>query len=179
MVDEAATPPTASAVTPIQAIIILMALLPLLGGLFIVGEMIGVADFLFVGFLFILYWTGIKGMAPNEFVPALIGSLGGLGLAYLVHSLPAHFGLPGAVLVSAALGLSIYLFIRQRASIVINYAFMLILTVATSVAFTADQHYAAAASSIILAGVYTGAIALIGRAISSRSGKAKAKFRHE
>ncbi|MCK0530683.1 hypothetical protein [Sphingobium agri] len=164
-----------SAATPLQAVIILVALVPLIGLLLAIGQMIGVSEFLFAGFLFVLYWTGIKGMAPKEFAPALAGSLGGLGLAYLVHALPAHLGIVGGVLAGAALALSIYLLIRGQASVMINYAFMLLLTVGTSLAFKDDAHYAAAAASIILAGAYTGALALVGKAASSRSSKAKAR----
>ena len=164
-----------STVTPLQAIIILVALVPLVGCLVVLGQMIGVAEFLFAGFLFVLYWTGIKRMASQEFAPGLVGSLGGLGLAYLIHTLPAHLGFFGGVLAGAALALSIYLLIRGQASMLINYAFMLLLTVATSVAFKDDSHYAAAAASILLAGAYTGALALIGKTISSRSSKAQGR----
>jgi len=165
----------APAIKPLQTVIILVALVPLIGFLLIVGQMIGVAEFLFAGFLFVLYWTGIKGMAQQEFAPALVGSLGGLGLAYLIHVLPAHLGVVGGLLAGAALALSIYLLIRGQASMLINYAFMLLLTVGTSFAFREGTHYAAAAASIILAGAYTGTLALIGRAASSRSSKAKAR----
>lgn len=177
--EQASTPAAASTVTAIQAIIILIALVPLIGCLLFFGQMIDVADFLFSGFLFILYWTGIKGMASNEFAPALVGALGGLGLAYLIHALPALFGAPGAILAGTALGLSIYFLIRGQASMLFNYAFMLLLTVATSVAFKAATHYAAAAASIILAAAYTGALVLIGKAVSSRSNKAKAEIKDE
>lgn len=173
MTEQTPPPSAASAVTPIQAVITLIALVPLVGCLLAIGQMVGIADFLFAGFLFVLYWTGIKGMVPHEFAPALLGSLGGLGLAYLIHVLPALFGISGSVLASAALGLSIYLLIRGQASIVINYAFMLLLTVATSFAFKADTHYGAAAASIILAAAYTGALVLIGRAVSRSRKKTK------
>lgn len=174
---EQTVPKTATpAVTPIQAVITVIAIIPLIGVLTVMANMIGVVDFLFMGFLFLLYWAGIKGMAPREFVPALLGSLGGLGLAYLIHALPVAVGVAGTVAASALVALSIYLIVRGQAAIMINYAFMLLLTVGTSLAFEADAHYAAAAGSIILTAAYAGGLMLLGRVVSARSGKAEANM---
>lgn len=169
-VPESATP----APGPMIAIIVVVALIPLIGALMFLATQIGVIDFLFAGFLFILYWAGIKAMAPHEFAPALVGSLGGLGMAYLLHALPLMFGIAGAVVAGLAVALSIYLIVRQQVPMLINNAFMLLLTVGTSFAFAADLHFGAAAAAILLAAAYTGGLVLIGRAVASRNSKATA-----
>ena len=168
--------PTPAPQTPqasvLQAVLIVVALVPLLGALIAMGTMIGVANFLFAGYIFLLYWTGMKAMAPAEFLPALVGALGGLGLAYLVHELPVAFGVPGFAVAMAGVAGSIYLLIRGQAAVLVNYAFMLLLTIGTCAAFTTDADYAAAAAAIVLAALYSGGIVLLGMTIMSRKAKA-------
>jgi hypothetical protein len=161
-------------VSPMQALIILVAIVPIIAGLIVLSQVAGVGKFLFVGFVFVLYWTGIKAMAPAEFVPSLAGALGGLALAYLIHALPPAFGLAGVILVAAAILLAIYLLVLGRASVLINNAFMLVLTVATCSAFKTDRDYAAAAIAIIISALYAGGLVFGAKAMSSRRAKAVA-----
>lgn len=167
---EQTAPETApAAVSPLRALIILVALVPIIGILIALGYFAGVSDYLFAGFIFILYWMGVKGGASSEYAPALAGSLGGVGLAYLLHSLPNLLGTTGGVLAGLGLALSIYLLIRGQFPLLINNAFMLQLTVGASIAFDTTEDYAAAAVSIALAATYAGALTLLGKIIPARS----------
>lgn len=163
--------------SPMRAILVLVALVPIIGLLLALANMAGVSDFMFAGFLFILYWMGLKGGAPGEYLPALAGSLGGLSLAFLMSLLPSALGTPGAVLGGIGLALSVYLLIRGQASWIANNAFMIMLTVASSIAFKTQGDYAAAAIAICLSAAYVGGIVFLGTYIATR-GKARATTEH-
>jgi len=146
---------------PAQAVALIIALVPIIGLFFAIGSALGVTHFLFVGFVFILYWTGIKGMEPSEFAPALFGCLGGLGLAYLLHSLPVALGMAGMAIALAGVVIAVYLLIRGQAGLLINNAFMLLLTLGNPIVFERDADFAAAAIAILAAAAYAGALAFL------------------
>lgn len=146
---------------PMQAAAILIALVPIIGLFMIIGSALGVAQYLFVGFVFILYWTGIKGMQPGEFAPALLGCLGGLGLAYLLHALPAMMGMAGMIIAATGVAIAVYLLILGRAGLLFNNAFMLLLTLGNPIVFDRDSDFATAAIAIVAAAIYAGGLAFL------------------
>ena len=152
----------------------ILALVPIIGIFFAIGSALGVASFLFVGFLFILYWAGIKGMDPSEFAPALGGCLGGLGLAFLLHSLPTVLGMVGMAIALAGVVVAIYLLIRGQATLIVNNAFMLLLTLGNPMIFEKDADFAAGAVAILAAAAYAGSLAfLLKRLSGGRRAKAQ------
>lgn len=159
--------------SPFQATLILVALVPLIGIFIALGTAARIADHLFIGFTFICYWNGMKAGAPADFLPALLGSLGGLGMAWLDHVLPAAYGTSGAVGGGLAIALSVYLLIRRQATAVVNSAFMLLLTVSSSFAFKTSADYAAGAEAIGLAAAYAGILECVRRGIAGRRARAR------
>lgn len=147
--------------TPMQAAVMLIALVPIIGLFMIIGSALGAAHYLFVGFVFILYWTGMKAMQPEEFAPALLGCLGGLGLAYLLHVLPAMMGMAGMIIAAAGVAIAVYLLILGRAGLLINNAFMLLLTLGNPIVFERDADFATAAIAIVAAAIYAGGLVLL------------------
>lgn len=147
--------------TPAQTAIVIIALVPIIGIFLAIGSALGVANFLFVGFVFILYWTAIKKMDPAEFAPALCGCLGGLGLAYLLHSLPSVLGMAGMAIALAGIVAAVYLLIRGQAGLIVNHAFMLLLTLGNPMVFEKDADFVAAAAAILIAAAYAGGLAYV------------------
>ena len=146
---------------PAQAVLVILALVPIIGIFYAIGSALGVASFLFFGFIFVLYWAGIKGMNPAEFAPALCGSLGGLGMAFLLHSLPTVLGMAGMAIAVTGVVVAIYLLIRGQASLIVNNAFMLLLTLGNPIIFERDADFAAAAVAIVTAAAYVGGLAFL------------------
>lgn len=160
------------AIGAVPALAMLVALVPLIALFMWLAATLGIAKFQFAGFLFILYWTGIKGMAPAAFWPSLLGFLGGLALAFLVHVLPPMLGTVGFAIVGLGVALATWLLIREQAAMLVNHAFMVMLTIGTSPAFGARGDYAAAAIAILLGALYAGALVLlIGRLIRLRAAR--------
>lgn len=115
---------------------------PLKGLLILLVVVVGIAAYigfayslgltiLYGGFFFAFYWTGLKGAALAEFWPSVIGAMGGIGLAWLLHILPAQYGAAGSAVAIGLVLLSVYLLIMGWLGLFINQAFMLFLTVAT------------------------------------------------
>lgn len=158
-------------VSVVNALVVVIAVVPLVAIYLFFAAQLDVMPFAFIGFTFILYWTGIKHAAPAEFLPALAGSLGGLLTAYLVGVLPATFGTAGVVLIAIMIGGAIFLLVRGQFHFLVNNAFMLFLTLGTSLAFKTQDHFQAGAVAVLIAAIYTGALMLIAKAISSRTRK--------
>lgn len=154
---------------PAQAALIILILVPVIGLFLVLGSALGVAPFLFVGFVFILYWTAIKGAEPAEFAPALFGCLGGLGLAYLLHILPTLFGIAGMITAGAGIVASVYLLIRGQVSVLVNPAFMLLLTLGNPIVFERDSDFAAAAVAIVAAAIYAGGLIFLMNRFSAKA----------
>lgn len=156
-----------------NAIIIVIAVVPFVALYVFLATQFNVMTYAFAGFMFIFYWTAIKQAAPAEFLPSLVGSLGGLLTAFLVTALPAVLGTAGLIIVALLIGASIFLLARGQAYLLVNNAFMLFLTLGTSLAFKTQEHFEAGAIAILIAAIYTGGLLLIAKAISSRSRKAQ------
>jgi len=155
----------------INAIVTGIALVPLVAAYLFLTSMAGIPLFAFAGFLFLLYWTGIKQCATAEFLPSLLGSLGGTVLGYLVGALPLMMGNVGLVIVALLVGGSLYLLVRNQAYIFVNHAFMLFLTIGTSFAFKAQVDYIAAVVAILIAAAYASGLLMLMKAISTRLNK--------
>jgi len=126
-----------------------------------VGSALGIEP-LYAGFAFSLYFGGIKHSDPQEFPAALVGALGGLLTAALLHILPEHFGtvgMAGALLVILA---AILALLMGWVPILVNYSFMLMLTIATIPAVKEEANFIGMAGSILLAAALMGALLLPG-----------------
>ena len=152
-----------------MALLTLAALVPLIGALMALSKAAGIAEFMFVGFVFTVYWLGMKGMKAAEFTPALLGSLCGVLLAAILKLLPAALGRPGLLLAGLALAVSLFFLIQKRAQILLNSAFTLMLTICTCTAFRTRSDFVAAGEAILVAAAYSGGLVLLGkRAVSMR-----------
>lgn len=154
-----------------KAALVTVAVLVVVAILIGIYTLLGIEP-LFAGFLFALYWTAIKHADFKEFMPSLIGGLGGLALAAALHHLPQIYGTPGLVAALAAIVVAIFVQIRNSAPLLVNAAFMLYLTVGTIPAVGAMENYPGMAFALVVGAAYCGGLIwLMGRL--SGAGKAK------
>jgi hypothetical protein len=133
----AAAPPPPPA-TPLQALFMIVVLIPIIVAYYILGTRIGVQA-LFMGFLFSTYWGAVRLLAVPDYLPTVFGGLVGILIAYLLFTLPTLLGLPGLLLGITASIVPIYFMIRQKAQLFLNPAFIVFLTVATIPALGKQQ----------------------------------------
>ncbi len=151
----------------------LKGLLVLLGVVGVVAVLVGIGialqlSALYAGFLFALYWTGVHHAAADQFLPSLVGSLGGLALAYGLEALPAALGeTTGMAIALILVLLAIYAIIMRWVPILINYAFMLFLTVGSIPALHDGASLGAMAYAVIVAAAYTGALIFGGKKLAT------------
>lgn len=154
--------------TPLQTVGILVALVPVLAPLLYVAHVLGVGDFMFIGFVFITFWMGIHHAAPQEFAPALLGCLAGLAQGYALKIVPVEHGTAGMVFAGVSLFATIYLLIRKQVPLFFNQAFALTLAVAASFAFKDTAAYVSSGIALFLCGAYAGGLLLVGKVVASR-----------
>lgn len=98
-------------------------------------------DSFYGGFLFILYWMGIKHTDMAEFWPSFVGGMAGLGIAWSLHNFPILFGTAGMIVALAIVLLTIYAMLMGWVPLVVNTATMLFLTVGTIPALQNDIEF--------------------------------------
>lgn len=120
------------------------------------------------GFIFLFYWAGMRAAASAEFVPSLVGALGGTGLAYLVVTLPNQMGMAGYAIIGVVVLACIFMMIRGHFPLLINNAFMLYLTIFTIPNAVASGAFWQGPASLLIVGVLVGIAMGIGKFLSVR-----------
>jgi len=118
---------------------------------------------LYCGFLFSLYWAGVRHGSLPEFFPACIGAMGGVLLAWALHQWPLMYGTAGLALALLILLVAIYSQIRGFLPQLFNLSYMLFLTVATIPVVSAGGNFPGMIAAIVLAGAMLGGLFLLGR----------------
>jgi hypothetical protein len=158
--------------TPAKGLIILFFVVLGVAAYIAAGTALGIAP-LYAGFAFSLYFGGIKHSEPREFAPALVGSLGGLATAAALHILPEHFGSVGMGVALLVILAAIYALLMGWVTTLVNYGYMLMLTIATIPAVKEEAAFLAMACSILLAAALMGALLLAGM-MAARRGRTPA-----
>jgi hypothetical protein len=138
-----------------------------------VAAFIGISNALgigvvFSGFLFVLYFAGFCEAAPDKYLPGAIGAFAGLGIAYLLATLPVAYGTAGMAIVIALLLAAIYALIMGWAPLVVNNGMMLFLSVGAIPALQQPAMIAEMAKSTLLSVSLIGAGLAFGRWRASR-----------
>lgn len=165
--------PSAAAPSVAKSILITVAILVIVALLVTIYTLLGIEP-LFAGFLFALYWTAIKGGDFKEFLPTLVGGLGGLGLAAALHHLPLIYGPNGLYAALAAIVLAIFLQVRNTVPVLINTPFMLYLTVGTIPAVGKMEDYPGMAFALLIAAAFAGGLMWLMGRLSGNSSKTQA-----
>ncbi|MGC6328550.1 hypothetical protein [Rhizorhabdus sp. FW153] len=154
-------PTAAPGLTPAKGLIVLLGVVVGVATYLAIGGALGITP-LYAGFAFSLNFGGLKHSDPKEFPAALVGSLGGIGMAAALHLLPEQFGTAGMVVALIGILLAIYALLMGWVPILVNYAFMLMLTIATIPAVKAEAAFLGMAGSVLLAAALLGALLLAG-----------------
>lgn len=164
--------PAAAGMTPIKGLIVLA------GVVVAVAALIGIAtalqlSALYAGFLFALYWTGLCHADMDQFVSSVVGSLGGLALAYALSALPLELGSGlGMALALGLVLLAIYALIMGWVPVLVNYAFMLFLTVGSIPELHGEATLGAMALAVAVAAIYLWLLVTFGKKLASRQANA-------
>ncbi|AZI35145.1 hypothetical protein NT2_08_01260 [Caenibius tardaugens NBRC 16725] len=163
--------PAAQGLTPAKGFAVLIGVIVAVAALIGIGVALELSA-LYAGFLFALYWTGLCHADFKQFVPALVGSLGGLGLAYGLSALPVALGGAGMALALALVLLAIYAIIMGWVPVLVNNAFMLFLTVGSIPVLHEQTTLGAMAWAVVVAAVYLGALVMLGKKLAARQAPA-------
>ena len=167
-VSENGVPAAAPALSPLKGVGVLLGVIVAVAALIGIGMALELSA-LHGGFLFVLYWTGFCHAEIEKFMPALVGSLGGLAMCYLLKTLPVTLG--GTVGMAIALGLvllAIYAIIMGWVPLLVNNAFMLFLTVGTIPALQEGITLSQMARAVVVAAIYVGALVLLGKKLGGQ-----------
>ena len=153
---------------PLQGLIALLCVIAGVVFYLWLGGLLGIAP-LYAGFAFSLYFGGLKQSAPGELAPSVVGSLGGVGVAAMLALLPGVLGTAGYAVALGTIALSVYFLIMGWLPVLVNYAFMLLLTIATISALPKDgKLFVGMAESILLGAALMGALIVLGGLVAKR-----------
>ncbi|MFO1256395.1 MAG: hypothetical protein U1E37_12130 [Sphingomonadaceae bacterium] len=115
---------------------------------------LGMADKTLVGaFMFLWYWANNEQLQFNRLVPAMLGSLVGIGVAwFLLYGTQA-----GGIMALAALGtliLALYLDVIKAVPIAVNTATMLFVTLAAAPLIQLEVDWVELVKSTVLGGLF-------------------------
>ena len=153
--------------TPVQALGVVAAVVVLVALYLMIGAALQIVP-LYAGFFFLLYWSSMRQMGADEFLPAVVGSLGGLGTGWLLHVAPTAYGTAGLVAMLVLISVAIYLQVRGELVMLVNPGFMLFLTLATVPPVAAQDNFQGMALSILFAAVFFGGLFFLARTIGQR-----------
>jgi hypothetical protein len=120
--------------------VVLIVVVILLAAYLIGGTMLHVAP-LYAGLFFAVYWGNIKKADLAEWLPAVLGGLGGLFLAWGLVIGKAQYGSAGLLVMLALIILALYLDIIQIMPLVFNASFMTYLTLGGIPAVVAQNDF--------------------------------------
>ncbi|MFO1466079.1 MAG: hypothetical protein U1F35_06520 [Steroidobacteraceae bacterium] len=128
-------------VTPAKGLLHLLAVIVVIG-IFVALAMAVRLSEMWAGFLFLLYWSMAEGAKPQRILPSAIGAFVGMGTASMMVLLPPLVGRgPGIGLFAVTVLVLVYALIVGWASIAVNMATMLFLTVGTIPHLEANASY--------------------------------------
>lgn len=156
--------------SPAAGAVILVVVVFLLAAYLIGGAMLHVAP-LYSGLFFAVYWGNIRKAQLNEWVPAVLGALGGTLLAWGLVLGKTHYGVPGLLLMLGLIILALYLDIIQALPQVFNASFMIYLTLCGIPSVVVDGDYVMIMVAMIGAAVlFGGAVLIAERSMPRTSG---------
>ena len=154
-------------VPPLKALRILGAVIVVVAGFIALLNLLGNHE-AWAGFLFLLHWTMADGAKPEALPRSIAGSLVGLGAASLLVVLPPLLGASGSLLALAVILALIYAQIRAQATVAVNMATMLFLTVGTIPHLQANAQLVQILLSLLLGVAYFGGLALAAGWVAKR-----------
>jgi hypothetical protein len=109
------------------------------------------------GLLFLVYWAAILKQDLATYFPAVFGGLSGILLGWLLVAVPPLVGSAGIAISLMMVAIVLFCFMRGHASLIINNATMLFLTVATISQIDVARNAPVMAASFLVGAIYMGA----------------------
>lgn len=167
----AATDATADAPPgPVAGLVVTAIVVGLIVGWIIIGSALFDAkgETFFASFLLLWFWANNEKLEIRRLPSATLGALYGIGLAWLMHALPASYGGTGLAIALAAVVISLYVQTCNFVPLVVNASAMLFLTVAAAPLILTkvdwvDMVVATVAGAVYFAAVAEGAKWLAGK----------------
>jgi hypothetical protein len=148
------------------AALLVIGVIPFMAGLLALYTLLGVG-MPYIGLFFLLYWAGILRQEPSQFLPSVTGALGGLGLGWLLLTLPAGGDLRGQLAAAAVLAAVLFCFMRGHLKILCNNAMMLFLIVGTIPNLQVERSLIEMMASLVISASYMGAVTIAIRLIGA------------
>jgi hypothetical protein len=148
--EAAATPgPLAGIAITLIVIVLIVAWIAIALG------MLKMSDTTLIGaFMFLWYWANNEQLQFNRLVPAMLGSLVGIGIAWFLWYGPAAYGGAGLIGSLAVLIAALYLDITKTVPIAVNTATMLFLTLAAAPLIQLQVDWLELVKSTVLGGLF-------------------------
>lgn len=131
------------------------------------GTALGIKP-LYAGYAFAFYFAGLQGGNLSEWPAAVIGSLAGLLVAALQLVLPQHFGTAGTVVGILVIVVTIYGLLMGWVPIVLNNAYVLMLTIGTIPPVLAEADFGRMAGAVLLAAAFLGGLRKLADVVMAR-----------
>lgn len=152
----------------LKAFLIALIILAVVIGFITACTLLGLAPAYFIAFLFLLNWSAV-GLEQDALRSVAVGSFAGLGLAWLLVWLSGALGEVTGPLVFLGLLLGVItLQVAGRATLLINHATMVILTVMTVAYVMAGANFAHVAACLALGVILFGGGATLVRAMLAK-----------
>ena len=105
-------------------------------------------------FMFLWYWANNEQLQFNRLVPAMIGSLVGIGIAWFLWYGPAAHGGTGLIAALGVLIAALYLDVTKMVPVAVNTATMLYVTLAAAPLIQLQVDWMELAKSTVLGGAF-------------------------
>jgi hypothetical protein len=165
--------------TPVGALGIAAALAVAIAGYIAISTTMGIRAF-YAGSIFAFYWTTIGKTELRELPAALMGSLCGIATATLFAMPISSMGGAGPLLGLLAIALALYFLLMRWIPMVVNPAYMLMLTVSAIPPVLAEKPFLSMAEAVCLAALYVGILVGVGQFLLTQGkGLLRGRFKAE
>lgn len=151
---------------PLAAAGILAGLVVVATGYVFLNLALGITDF-WAGFLFLTFWMCMEQIKPGAFTYCAVGAVAGTIMAAALQILPPLYGAAGMAAAYALILGAIYLQIRGKFHLVINFSTMIFLTVSAAVPMQANVKIINVLPALGLGIVFWGGLILGGQKIAA------------
>lgn len=146
---------------PLAGIVVTLIVVGLIVGWIIIGSALFDAkgETFFASFLLLWFWANNEKLEVKRLPSATLGALYGIGLAWLMHALPATYGTAGLVVALLAVVVSLYVQTCNFLPLIVNASAMLFLTVAAAPLIMTKVDWVDMLVATVLGAFYFAAIA--------------------
>lgn len=157
---------------PVAGIAVTLIVVALIVGWIIIGSAVFDAkgETFFASFLLLWFWANNEKLEIKRLPSATLGALFGIGLAWLMHALPAEYGATGLVVALLAVVVALYVQTCNFLPLIVNASAMLFLTVAAAPLIMTKVDWINMVLATLLGAIYFAAFAEGAKWLAGRFG---------